>query len=115
MLSASACSPSRTGWNTGQHQIRGDPKSSFGCGCGLPKDVKHLAEIMKKNGYRTDRFGKNDYGKGLHRHNVREYPLNHGFDEFLGFTAHGHDYFLLSRDMLKRTPDPGVTAPPLGP
>ena len=77
-VSAPVCSPSRAGWTTGQHQVRWDPKSSFACG--LPKDVPHIAEIMKANGYTTARFGKNDYGKGLHRHNVREYPLNHGYD-----------------------------------
>ena len=85
--SAPVCSPSRAGWVTGRHQVRWDPKSSFNCG--LSKDDSHVAEIMKKNGYRTARFGKNDYGgSSLHRHNVREYPLNHGFDEFLGF-KHG--------------------------
>jgi arylsulfatase A-like enzyme len=112
-VSAPVCSPSRAGWNTGQHQARWDPKSSFSCG--LPKDVTHLAEIMKRNGYRTARFGKNDYGKGLHRQDVREYPLNHGFDEFLGFSAHGHDYFLLSNDIQKRTPDPQGHSAALGP
>jgi arylsulfatase A-like enzyme len=71
---------------------------------------------MKKNGYRTARFGKNDYGgSSLHRHNVREYPLNHGFDEFLGFSAHGHDFFLLSKDIQKRTPDPKGHSAVVGP
>ncbi len=46
--SAPVCSPSRAGWNTGQHQVRWDPKSSFGCG--LPENVTHVAEIMKANG-----------------------------------------------------------------
>ena len=110
---APVCSPSRAGWNTGQHQVRWDPKSSFGCG--LPRGVTHLAEILKRNGYRTACFGNNDYGKGLHRQDVREYALNHGFDEFLGFSAHGYDYFLLSRDMLKRTPDPRGHSAALGP
>ena len=100
---APVCSPSRAGWTTGRHQVGWDPKSSFGCG--LPDNVKHIAEIMKSHGYATARFGKNDYGKGLHRHDVREYPLNHGYDEFLGFSAHGHDYFLLSKDIEKRTPE----------
>ncbi len=59
--SAPVCSPSRAGWNTGQHPVRWDPKSSFGCG--LPEDVKHVAEIMKANGYVTARIGNNDYGK----------------------------------------------------
>jgi arylsulfatase A-like enzyme len=112
--SAPVCSPSRAGWVTGRHQVRWDPKSSFNCG--LSKDDSHVAELMKKNGYRTARFGKNDYGgSSLHRHNVREYPLNHGFDEFLGFSAHGHDFFLLSKDIQKRTPDPKGHSAVVGP
>lgn len=112
--SAPVCSPSRAGWNTGRHQVRWDPKSSFNCG--LPKDVPHIAEIMKANGYTTARFGKNDYGgRSLHRQNVREYPLNHGYDEFLGFSAHGHDFFLLSKDIQDRTPDPKGHSAVVGP
>ncbi len=112
-VTAPVCSPSRAGWTTGRHQVRWDPKSSFGCG--LPKTVPHIAEIMKANGYATARFGKNDYGKGLHRNNVREYPLNHGYDEFLGFSAHGHDFFLLSKDIQDRTPDPKGHSAVVGP
>jgi arylsulfatase A-like enzyme len=112
-VSAPVCSPSRAGWNTGRHQVRWDPKSSFACG--LPEAVPHIAEIMKANGYTTARFGKNDYGKNLHRRDVREYPLNHGYDEFLGFSAHGHDYFLLSKDIKKRTLDPRGHSAVVGP
>ena len=111
--SAPVCSPSRAGWNTGRHQVRWDPNSSFGCG--LPENVTHVAEIMNANGYVTARIGKNDYGKGLHRRDVREDPLNHGFDEFLGFTAHGHDFFLLSKDIESRTPDPKGHSAVVGP
>jgi arylsulfatase A-like enzyme len=111
--SAPVCSPSRAGWNTGQHQVRWDPKSSFGCG--LPNAVTHIAEIMKANGYATARIGKNDNGKGLNRRGVREDPMNHGFDEFLGFSAHGHDFFLLSKDIETRTPDPKGHSAVVGP
>ena len=111
---APVCSPSRAGWNTGMHQVRWDSTSSFNCG--HPGNVKNIAEIMKENGYSTACFGKNDYGKpGNHKHNVREYPLNHGYDEFLGFSAHGHDYFLLSEDIEKRTPDPHGHSANVGP
>ena len=112
-VTAPVCSPSRAGWTTGQHQVRWDPKSSFGCG--LPGKVKHIAEIMKANGYATSRFGKSDYGQGYHRRNHRAYPLNHGYDEFLGFSAHGHDYFLLSREIEKQTPDPKGHSAVVGP
>ena len=112
-VTAPVCSPSRAGWTTGRHQVRWDPKSSFGCG--LPGNVKHIAEIMKANGYATARFGKSDYGQGYHRRDHRAYPLNHGYDEFLGFSAHGHDYFLLSKDIEDRTPDPKGHSAVVGP
>ena len=112
--SAGVCSPSRAGWNTGIHQARWDPKSSFNCG--LPGNVAHIANIMKANGYATAKIGKNDYGnKSLHRQDVYEYPLNHGFDEFLGFSAHGHDSFLLSEEIKGRTPDPQGHSAVVGP
>ncbi|MCP4782994.1 MAG: sulfatase-like hydrolase/transferase [Fuerstiella sp.] len=112
-VTAPVCSPSRAGWNTGMHQVRWDPKSSFGCG--HPESVPNIAEIMKANGYATARFGKNDYGKGMHRQDVREYPLNHGYDAFLGFCAHGHDFFLLSKEIEKQTPDPRGHSAVVGP
>jgi len=112
--SAAVCSPARAGWNTGRHQVRWDPKSSFNCG--LPEDVPHIAEILKENGYATAKIGKNDYGgKSLNRQDVHEYPLNHGYDEFLGFSAHGHDFFLLSQEIEDRTPDPKGHSAVVGP
>lgn len=110
---APVCSPSRAGWNTGLYQQRWDAKSGWAPGC--PGSIHNIAEIMKSNGYATARFGKNDYGKGYHVHCDPEYPLNHGYDEFLGFSAHGHDYFLLSDDIEKRTPDPKGTSAVVGP
>ena len=113
-VSAAVCSPSRAGWNTGRHQARWDPKSGFNCG--LPKDMPTLASILRKNGYKTAKIGKNDFGgKTLHRQDVYAYPLNHGYDEFLGFSAHGFDYFHLSKDIRKRTPDPKGHSAALGP
>lgn len=103
--SAPVCSPSRAGWNTGQHQVRWDPTSSFACG--LPEATPTLAKLLHDNGYSTAKIGKNDFGgKSLHRRDVYADPLNHGYEEFLGFSAHGHDFFLLSSDIEKATPDP---------
>ena len=111
---APICSPSRAGWMTGRHQARWDPKSGFNCG--LPKGVPTIAEILRDNGYATARIGKSDYSNAsIHRQNVREYPLNHGYDEFLGFCAHGHDFFLLSEDIERRTPDPKGHSAVVGP
>lgn len=112
-VTAPVCSPSRAGWNTGLYQARWDPES--GWSPGLPESVPNIAEIMKANDYATARFGKSDYGVGYHDQGVHEYPLNHGYDEFLGFSAHGHDYFLLSEDIEDRTPDPKGHSAVVGP
>ena len=111
---APVCSPSRAGWNTGQHQVRWDPASSFNSG--LPDAIPTMAEILKVNGYATARVGKNDYSnKGIHRQDTSEYPLNHGYDEFFGFCAHGFDYFLLTEEIEARTPDPRGHSASVGP
>jgi arylsulfatase A-like enzyme len=72
-VSAAVCSPSRAGWITGRHQARWDPKSGFNCG--LPKGIPTLASILRENGYKTAKIGKNDFGnKTLHRQDVYAYP-----------------------------------------
>lgn len=112
-VTAPVCSPSRAGLNTGKNQFRWDKKA--GWGPGLPDNVKTIAEYLKEAGYATARIGKSDFGKNYHNFNVREYPLNHGFDYFLGFSAHAHDYWLSSEEIAKRTPDPNGTSAHLGP
>lgn len=110
---APVCSPSRAGLNTGKFQFRWDEKASWGPG--LPDTVKTIAEYLKEAGYTTARIGKSDFGTNYHRFDVREYPLNHGYDEFLGFSAHAHDYWLNSEEIAQRTPDPNGTSAHLGP
>lgn len=110
---APVCSPSRAGLNTGKFQFRWD--ESAGWGPGLPDSVKTIAEYLRENGYTTARIGKSDFGKNYFRFDVREYPLNHGYDYFLGFSAHAHDYWLLSKAIADRTPDPNGTSAHLGP
>uniref|UniRef100_UPI004047422B sulfatase family protein n=1 Tax=Mariniflexile sp. TaxID=1979402 RepID=UPI004047422B len=110
---APVCSPSRVGMLTGKNQIRWDKNASWGPG--LPDSVKTIAEYLKEAGYATARIGKNDLGKNFHKYDVREYPLKHGYDEFLGFSAHAHDYWLLSQEIKDRTPDPDGTSAVLGP
>ncbi len=112
-VTAPVCSPSRSGWNTGKYQQRWDRRA--GWSPGLPGNVKTLAEHLKAAGYATAKVGKNDFGKGYHNHKPREYPLNHGYDEFLGFSSHAHDYFLLSEEIEDATPDPHGTSAALGP
>ncbi|WP_299670352.1 sulfatase-like hydrolase/transferase [uncultured Polaribacter sp.] len=112
-VTAPVCSPSRAGILTGKNQFRWDKPASWGPG--LPGNVKTVAEYLKEAGYATAKIGKNDLGRNFHKNNVREYPLNHGFDEFLGFSAHAHDYWLNSQKIKDITPDPFGTSALLGP
>lgn len=107
------CSPSRAGLNTGKYQFRWDSLASWMPG--LPENVKTMAEYLREAGYHTARIGKSDYGRGYHRHDTREYPLNHGYDYFLGFSAHAHDFWLSSAEIRERTPDPDNPSAHLGP
>jgi len=111
-VTAPVCSPSRAGWNTGRYQQRWD--LNLGQTPGLPKKGKTIAEYFKSAGYATGKVGKNDFGRGYHSQEGREYPLNHGYDEFLGFSSHAHDYFLLSEGIEKTTPDPHGHSAALG-
>lgn len=112
-VTAPVCSPSRAGLLTGKNQFRWDKPASWGPG--LPDSVKTIAEYLKEAGYATARIGKNDLGRNFHKNDVREYPLKHGYDEFLGFSAHAHDYWLNSQEIRDRTPDPYGTSALLGP
>lgn len=110
---APVCSPSRAGLNTGKNQFRWDVKA--GWGPGLPDETKTIAEYLKEAGYATARIGKADFGTNYHKFDVREHPLKHGYDYFLGFSAHAHDYWLMSAESAQRTPDPLGTSAHLGP
>src|SRR5688572_24900493 len=101
-VTAPVCSPSRAAWNTGRYQQRWDLR--LGQTPGLPKSGRTIAEYFKGAGYVTGMVGKNDFGRGYHSQEAREYPLNHGYDEFLGFSSHAHDYFLLSKEIENATP-----------
>jgi arylsulfatase A-like enzyme len=112
---APICSAARAGWMTGRNPARWDAKAFFNCGLPDPK-TPTIAELMKAKGYATARIGKSDYSNaGIHKQRGREYPLNHGYDEFLGFCAHGFDFFLLSQDIYDRTPDPRSHSASVGP
>ncbi len=111
-VSGPVCSPSRAAIYTGKYQERWD--QNMGWGPGLPLNVPTLAEILRENGYNTARVGKSDYGTNYHNPKVREFPVHHGYNSFLGFSAHAHDYFLLDKDIEMATPDPYGESASLG-
>lgn len=84
------CSPSRVGLSTGRYQQRwGNYWYNEG---GLTLDEKTIAHYLRQNGYATKKVGKNHMNGGPANH-----PLDHGFDEFLGFNDHTWDYIRLQQ------------------
>ncbi|KJF41722.1 sulfatase family protein [Draconibacterium sediminis] len=111
-VSGPVCSPSRAGIYTGRYQERWD--KNMGWGPGLPNNVSTLAEMLKENGYTTGRVGKSDYGTNYHNPHAREFPVHHGYERFIGFSAHAHDFFLLDEEIERTTPDPYGESASLG-
>ncbi|MDX1284708.1 MAG: sulfatase-like hydrolase/transferase [Draconibacterium sp.] len=90
--SAYVCAPTRAGLLTGRYQQRFGFYRASDSRQGMPKDEITLADILKKEGYKTGVFGK--WHLGL---TEPYYPTSRGFDEFYGFLGHGaHDYFDLT-------------------
>ena len=111
-VSGPVCSPSRAAIYTGKYQERWD--ENMGWGPGLPTNVPTLAEMLRENGYTTGRVGKSDYGTNYHNPHAHEFPVHHGYDSFIGFSAHAHDFFLLNEEIEMATPDPYGESASLG-
>jgi arylsulfatase A len=80
-MASSVCSASRAAILTGCYPLRvGIPGVlSANVRIGIHADEELLPELLKRNGYATGIFGK------WHLGNQKEFwPLNHGFDEWLG-------------------------------
>lgn len=88
------CSPSRCGLITGKYQQRWG-NYWYGQG-GLPNEILTIPQALQKHGYRTFKIGKTHVNGGPAKH-----PLDHGFDEFLGFNHHTWDYLRLSEKDLE--------------
>ena len=86
---APICSPARVGLATGRYQQRWG-NYWYGEG-GLPNGIATIASTLRDLGYATKKVGKNHNNGGPAAH-----PLDHGFEEFLGFNHHTHDYLRLS-------------------
>ncbi|MCF7956173.1 MAG: sulfatase [Phycisphaerae bacterium] len=80
---SSVCSPTRAALMTGRYQQRVgivDVIAGHLDTPGLETTEITIPRLMKQNGYRTAIFGKWHLGG-----EVRQNPINHGFDEFVGF------------------------------
>ncbi|MEL7118711.1 MAG: sulfatase-like hydrolase/transferase [Bacteroidota bacterium] len=111
-VSGPVCSPSRAAIYTGMYQERWDVNMDWRPG--LPMNVPTLSETLKQHGYSTARIGKSDYGRNYHDPKAYEFPSQHGYDYFLGFSAHAHDFFLLDEKIERATPDPYGESESLG-
>ena len=88
------CSPSRCGLITGRYQQRWG-NYWYGQG-GLPSEETTLPQVLKSFGYFTKKIGKTHLNGG-----PAEHPLDHGFDEHIGFRHHTWDYIRLSSQDLE--------------
>lgn len=93
---SSVCGPSRAtllfGQHTGHAPIRGNPLWTFdGKKSELKKDDILLPMEMKRLGYNTAHFGK--WGMNENLESELGHPLDHGFDEFVGFNTHVEAHF----------------------
>jgi len=84
---STVCSPSRNALMTGLHMghavIRGNGASQNGEGdMPLPANKTTFVEYLQKSGYKTGIFGK----WGLGDCGTEGNPLDHGFDDFFGYT-----------------------------
>ncbi|MBR8536660.1 sulfatase-like hydrolase/transferase [Carboxylicivirga sediminis] len=100
---APVCDASRQGIITGVYQERWG--TYYYGGNIFPVSQKTLPEMLKLEGYRCIKIGKTHYADILDNNqeikdpmSYREFPLNHGYEEFLGFCAHRHDYFRLTEE-----------------
>jgi len=101
-VSATVCAPSRAGLITGKYQQRfgfeanntGDPHVGD---IGLSDNVTTMADVLKKNDYKTIALGKWHLG-----YNKSDHPNNRGFDEFFGFEVGSRSYFSMKNPSKKQ-------------
>lgn len=101
-VSATVCAPSRAGLMTGKYQQRfGFEANNTGDktvgDIGLSDEVITMADVFKKNGYKTIALGKWHLG-----YDESDHPNNRGFDEFYGFETGSRSYFPIKNPQKKQ-------------
>jgi arylsulfatase A-like enzyme len=104
-VSATVCAPSRAGLISGKYQQRfgfeangtGDESVGDAGDIGLSNDVVTMADVFKKDGYKTIALGKWHLG-----YSESDHPNKRGFDEFYGFETGSRSYFLLKNPLKKQ-------------
>ncbi len=84
---AVTCAPSRAVLLTGKYTIHNGVTANND---DLPAEEITLPEALKERGHRTALFGKWHHGQTRPGHTNYVHPLDHGFDEFYGFTDARH-------------------------
>lgn len=97
--SSPICSPSRMSIMTGVYHQR------FGTfwygGKGIHRaEYQTIAELLKGDGYATGYVGKVHYGSNDADTTNRNFPLNHGFDYYMGHTS-ARKHYLKHKDTLE--------------
>ena len=80
---AVVCAPSRAVLMTGKYTIH---NGVSGNSADLPRGETTIAEALRPLGYRTALFGKWHHGRARPAERSYVHPLDHGFDEFAGYT-----------------------------
>ncbi len=77
------CAPSRAALMTGRYGIHNGVVFNND---DLPRDEVTIADALRAQGYRTALFGKWHHGRTRPGETNYVHPLDHGFDEFYGYT-----------------------------
>jgi len=94
-VTAPICNVSRLGLITGTYNQR-QGAYWYGKKATISAKLPTIAEVIKPQGYTTGYIGKYHYGYSTPE--VRDFPLNHGFDYFYGYGGNGRQHFLIHDD-----------------
>ncbi len=94
-VTAPICNVSRLGLITGTYNQR-QGAYWYGKKATISPKLTTIPEVLSKDGYKTGYIGKYHYG--YYTPDVRDFPLNHGFDSFYGYGGNGRQHFLIHDD-----------------